>query len=42
MNLSHVERYFADFLSTMESKEDISLHKSKDEEKNKMNNSSKH
>lgn len=26
MNLSHVERYFADFLSVMESKEVISLH----------------
>lgn len=26
MNLSHVERYFADFLSTMESKEPIPLH----------------
>ena len=26
MNLSHVERYFADFLSTMESKEAIPLH----------------
>lgn len=26
MNLSHVERYFADFLSVMESKGDISLH----------------
>ena len=26
MNLSHVERYFADFLSAMESKEAISLH----------------
>lgn len=26
MNLSHVERYFADFLSVMESKSDISLH----------------
>ncbi|MBK7373936.1 MAG: hypothetical protein IPJ09_21465 [Saprospiraceae bacterium] len=26
MNLSHVERYFADFLSVMESKEYISLH----------------
>jgi 5-methylcytosine-specific restriction protein B len=26
MNLSHVERYFADFLSGMESKEDISLY----------------
>lgn len=31
MNLSHVERYFADFLSAMESKEKISLHKSEDE-----------
>ncbi len=26
MNLSHVERYFADFLSVMESKEEIPLH----------------
>jgi hypothetical protein len=26
MNLSHVERYFADFLSAMESKEEIPLH----------------
>jgi 5-methylcytosine-specific restriction protein B len=26
MNLSHVERYFADFLSAMESNEEISLH----------------
>ena len=26
MNLSHVERYFADFLSVMESKADIPLH----------------
>lgn len=26
MNLSHVERYFSDFLSAMESKEDIPLH----------------
>lgn len=26
MNLSHVERYFADFLSTMESGEEIALH----------------
>lgn len=26
MNLSHVERYFADFLSAMESQEEISLH----------------
>ena len=31
MNLSHVERYFADFLSAMESNELISLHKSDDE-----------
>ena len=30
MNLSHVERYFADFLSAMESDEYISLHKSND------------
>ena len=30
MNLSHVERYFADFLSAMESDEYISLHKSID------------
>ena len=29
MNLSHVERYFADFLSTMESGDSISLHKIK-------------
>lgn len=35
MNLSHVERYFADFLSAMESDEGISLHKSKDEENKK-------
>jgi hypothetical protein len=27
MNLSHVERYFADFLSTMESEDSIPLHK---------------
>ena len=26
MNLSHVERYFADFLSVMESKEKFKLH----------------
>jgi len=32
MNLSHVERYFADFLSAMESDESITLHKSDDEE----------
>jgi hypothetical protein len=31
MNLSHVERYFADFLSTMESKEAIPLHKIENE-----------
>jgi 5-methylcytosine-specific restriction protein B len=30
MNLSHVERYFADFLSAMESKEEISLHSIED------------
>ncbi|MCH8558624.1 MAG: hypothetical protein LAT84_12415 [Balneolia bacterium] len=30
MNLSHVERYFADFLSAMESKEAIPLHSGKD------------
>lgn len=29
MNLSHVERYFADFLSTMESGDEISLHSGK-------------
>lgn len=33
MNLSHVERYFADFLSVMESKEKILLH-SNDNDKN--------
>lgn len=33
MNLSHVERYFADFLSAMESKEPIPLHKIKGLEK---------
>ena len=32
MNLSHVERYFADFLSAMESEEEISLYKIEDEE----------
>ena len=31
MNLSHVERYFADFLSALESGEPIHLHSSKDE-----------
>lgn len=30
MNLSHVERYFADFLSAMESEEKISLHSNSD------------
>ncbi len=33
MNLSHVERYFADFLSVMESKEKISLHSDNKNEK---------
>ena len=28
MNLSHVERYFADFLSVMESKDEFKLHSS--------------
>ena len=31
MNLSHVERYFAEFLSAMESDEDISLHNGNEE-----------
>ena len=31
MNLSHVERYFADFLSTMESGDEIPLHKIENE-----------
>jgi 5-methylcytosine-specific restriction enzyme B len=31
MNLSHVERYFADFLSVMESKNSIALHSGKNE-----------
>ncbi|MEL7672022.1 DUF3578 domain-containing protein [Methanobacterium sp.] len=30
MNLSHVERYFSDFLSAMESKESIELHQNKE------------
>lgn len=34
MNLSHVERYFADFLSAMESGEPISLHSIKNKELN--------
>lgn len=34
MNLSHVERYFADFLSTMESKNTIPLHKMEEEVNN--------
>ena len=33
MNLSHVERYFADFLSVMESKDKFKLHSNKEEEK---------
>lgn len=33
MNLSHVERYFADFLSVMESKEEIPLHSSNEIDK---------
>ncbi|MHC1717217.1 MAG: McrB family protein [Acidaminococcaceae bacterium] len=33
MNLSYVERYFADFLSAMESKDKISLHNIQNEEK---------
>lgn len=35
MNLSHVERYFADFLSVMESKDKLKLHGS-EEEKNEV------
>lgn len=34
MNLSHVERYFADFLSVMESKDEILLHSNKEESDN--------
>jgi 5-methylcytosine-specific restriction protein B len=34
MNLSHVERYFADFLSSMESNEPIALHKISNEKNN--------
>lgn len=37
MNLSHVERYFADFLSAMESGEAISLHSGDHEHNNKLN-----
>ncbi len=33
MNLSHVERYFADFLSIMESKDKFKLHSDKEKEK---------
>lgn len=33
MNLSHVERYFADFLSVMESKDKFKLHTDKENEK---------
>lgn len=36
MNLSHVERYFADFLSAMESDEEIPLYKSSEYTGNKM------
>ncbi|MDG3547272.1 MrcB family domain-containing protein [Methanobacterium formicicum] len=32
MNLSHVERYFSDFLSVMESEEPLSLHENHDDE----------
>ena len=38
MNLSHVERYFADFLSVMESKDKIKLHSAKENLNNKENN----
>lgn len=34
MNLSHVERYFADFLSVMESKDKLKLHSSKGDKSN--------
>ena len=34
MNLSHVERYFSDFLSAMESEEEIELHQSANKEEN--------
>jgi 5-methylcytosine-specific restriction protein B len=34
MNLSHVERYFADFLSVMESKDQLKLHGSEDTKNN--------
>lgn len=37
MNLSHVERYFADFLSTMESGGEIPLHKIKSEKETELN-----
>ena len=36
MNLSHVERYFADFLSVMESKDKFKLHSDKENEKSKV------
>ena len=36
MNLSHVERYFADFLSVMESKDKFKLHSDKVNEKSKV------
>jgi len=35
MNLSHVERYFSDFLSAMESNKPIPLHRNSDEDKEK-------
>lgn len=38
MNLSHVERYFADFLSSLESGESIPLHMAKDLENNANDN----
>ncbi|MDP8269735.1 MAG: hypothetical protein P9L97_13535 [Candidatus Tenebribacter davisii] len=38
MNLSHVERYFADFLSAMESEEEIPLHPDSKEWKDKSGN----
>lgn len=36
MNLSHVERYFADFLSVMESKDKFKLHSDKENEKSRV------
>ena len=34
MNLSHVERYFSDFLSAMESEEEIELHQADEKDEN--------